>query len=605
MRVDTCWNLARNKKISDSPHGCVCSNLDSSSVVSASGPCLAEVVMLRPRNRCHTKGPGDPRIHIPPTMMQVYPKGWQPGMPKCFMVICNCLDVTKACFFVKYRVGMLIKCSSDEGGEIMPPRYGRSSGFSCHDFPVSRQRQVETRWEDLCEACIKIWEAGSPEEALAVAVYCNEGVHEAPAAAALLAAKLHGNIVMYEAHALAECRPINPMFSDGCAVDAWGRGIQETFYSIQNSLTKDSLGMGSSHERHARQWTHVRTEADSRAFSVPHEAEGNAVQSLGVEQTQRKRWQLPPWRNEADSLRGGKEPRLFTHVGVQADTGKAREGTQEQQETETRKRCRDAERVTCRMRAWPDESWSARGRSPVASEHRAFASEDASTRLKDKGETGELELGSVDVKANVGASDDSHDPRDGGSMSDALVDWINRYHAGKFHFNENGRHVLHEMCEHFRKENVHFNAKLFREAVRFTIQRCGDLEQKTTGKEPEATTALSMLCTRRFQSIGCDGTEYLALIAFMIAEGADVNALDHDKQTCVSLAAETQNRVAMQYFAERAVSLGERSYKMDQGDSSDVPESGKTTSFPRQRSRRREMYEAAEIKPIGSSGDRS
>ena len=190
-------------------------------------------------------------------------------------------------------------------------------------------------------------------------------------------------------------------------------------------------------------------------------------------------------------------------------------------------------------------------------------------------------------------------------MSDALVDWINRYHAGKFHFNENGRHVLHEMCEHFRKENVHFNAKLFREAVRFTIQRCGDLEQKTTGKEPEATTALSMLCTRRFQSIGCDGTEYLALIAFMIAEGADVNALDHDKQTCVSLAAETQNRVAMQYFAERAVSLGERSYKMDQGDSSDVPESGKPTSFPRQRSRRREMYEAAEIKPIGSSGDRS
>ena len=112
----------------------------------------------------------------------------------------------------------------------------------------------------------------------------------------------------------------------------------------------------------------------------------------------------------------------------------------------------------------------------------------------------------------------------------------------------------------------------------------------------------------------------LPFIAFMIAEGADVNALDHDKQTCVSLAAETQNRVAIQYFAERAVSLGGRSYKRDQGDSgaanvlkvgdppgpsSDVPESGKTTSSPRQRSRRREMYEAAEIKATGSSGDRS
>ena len=54
-------------------------------------------------------------------------------------------------------------------------------------------------------------------------------------------------------------------------------------------------------------------------------------------------------------------------------------------------------------------------------------------------------------------------------FSPALLAWLSECHEDKFHFNVNGKHVLHEMLEQLRKRESTFGEALFHEVVNKTM----------------------------------------------------------------------------------------------------------------------------------------
>jgi len=92
------------------------------------------------------------------------------------------------------------------------------------------------------------------------------------------------------------------------------------------------------------------------------------------------------------------------------------------------------------------------------------------------------------------------------------------------------------------------------------MEQVGDIDVKTTGTRPVATTAFSMLCKQQLNANGCTPGKYIELVEHMLAAGANVNKQDHRGNTCIMMAAGCANEAVLRYFVERAASLGEKGY---------------------------------------------
>ena len=100
----------------------------------------------------------------------------------------------------------------------------------------------------------------------------------------------------------------------------------------------------------------------------------------------------------------------------------------------------------------------------------------------------------------------------------AMCAWLREYHDDKFDFNTDGRHVLHEMVEQWRKATSTYDEALFLEAVSLAIGGIGTIDVKTSARRPQATTAFSMLCRELLKASGCPKSKYIELIELMLAK---------------------------------------------------------------------------------------
>ena len=145
--------------------------------------------------------------------------------------------------------------------------------------------------------------------------------------------------------------------------------------------------------------------------------------------------------------------------------------------------------------------------------------------------------------------------------SDAMTEWIVRFHSGKFEHNEEGRGVLHEIIEQYRSKKEQFNKELFREAVSTTNFVHGGLEVKTNGRRPPATTAFTMLCSQAFKAPGCQPADYMDCLTYMLDRGANPNAKDARENTGLHLAVGSQNQAPIAYFMHMAASRGPHQFE--------------------------------------------
>ena len=64
----------------------------------------------------------DPKINIPPTVMQVYPEGWQPNLhTPCYFSVGNWLDGTVEEFMTSNNIRLIVRASGQAGDAYKPP----------------------------------------------------------------------------------------------------------------------------------------------------------------------------------------------------------------------------------------------------------------------------------------------------------------------------------------------------------------------------------------------------------------------------------------------------------------------------------------------------
>ena len=165
----------------------------------------------------------DPSFILPPTVFQLYPKGWTKKMRPCRVILGNWLDATSDGIMTKQNVRLIVKASGTAPNKrSKPPNagYGHNLDFDgrigLFDFPVNHQQYVACNWEEMLNCCIHVWQTdpGHGYDYTTVFVHCNEGINRAPALLSLMASKLHNSWPHDEAKAISQFRAINAILAD-------------------------------------------------------------------------------------------------------------------------------------------------------------------------------------------------------------------------------------------------------------------------------------------------------------------------------------------------------------------------------------------------------
>ena len=159
-----------------------------------------------------------PRTILPPTLMQLYPTGWLPGDPPCYMMLANwhdAADIIEPGFISKNNIVLVLRAAGQQydGSPAKPANYpfnrhlGRAPDTV--DCPVNNRSILQERWYPICRRCIRAWKSskdGAPPNM--VLVHCNEGINRGPALMSIIAGKLMARRPIDMAAVLANYRAI-------------------------------------------------------------------------------------------------------------------------------------------------------------------------------------------------------------------------------------------------------------------------------------------------------------------------------------------------------------------------------------------------------------
>ena len=157
------------------------------------------------------------------------------------------------------------------------------------------------------------------------------------------------------------------------------------------------------------------------------------------------------------------------------------------------------------------------------------------------------------VGTRVGPSfpdvDDDDDSVDIGPHLQWYLDWVLH---GWFMYNYEGRHVLHELSEVYRKREIQFSMPLFLQAMWATVARCRDgLDIRTTGVWPPNATVLSCVCKQAWVAQGCQPGDQLFCVEALLNWGADPNLVSNRGNTVLMEVAGAGHVEMFKFFYQR------------------------------------------------------
>ena len=91
---------------------------------------------------------------------------------------------------------------------------------------------------------------------------------------------------------------------------------------------------------------------------------------------------------------------------------------------------------------------------------------------------------------------------------------------GAFKRNHEGRHVLHQLAEDLRSPWYTYSRALWRKTAWITHLRVG-LDTRTTGPHPPKATCLHMACKQEWKAKGCQPSDQVWAVDFLLHLGAD------------------------------------------------------------------------------------
>ena len=113
-----------------------------------------------------------------------------------------------------------------------------------------------------------------------------------------------------------------------------------------------------------------------------------------------------------------------------------------------------------------------------------------------------------------------------------LQAYFNQSCEGKFDFNDDGRHVLHQLAEDFRLKSFTFSVTLWLEAQWLTY-KCvqNGLNVRTTKIRPPNATVLSMACKQPWKAKGCQPKDQLFIVEQLLEWKCDPNLVSNRGDT--------------------------------------------------------------------------
>ena len=154
--------------------------------------------------------------------MQLFPSGWKPTDPPCYLVVGNWWNGADAGFISSQNVRLVVRAAGHQGNNdpAKPYEYPINSSTGeppeTIDCPVNNLNPLSQKIEGICKRRVRTWKfTNVGEKPCSVLAHCNEGINRGPALASIIAAKLMDCSPAYMAEQLSNYRDINPMYKEG------------------------------------------------------------------------------------------------------------------------------------------------------------------------------------------------------------------------------------------------------------------------------------------------------------------------------------------------------------------------------------------------------
>ena len=443
-----------------------------------------------------------PETILEPSIFQMFPENWQQGHDcPCYMGIGNWIDPTTSQFVTQNNIQVVIKASgSNPKNGDKPPLsgYGINVHTGCQPYvficPINHRRSVVDTWLMICKTCIRMWaEAESGKPPPMAFVHCNEGINRAPALFALLAAKFQGCQPSWPARVLAENRHINAMYHDGVEV-AQGRDLKT--WSLMHAVVEM-----------------LPLSVQFREASLFDEREGLICAYVPFDE------QVPHYYR----------PRVSPKVRL----------------TPAFEVANLSSRVSTRHCAASD----IRGFATLTNETRGAPSTQEQGRVPPSSAVEHDKLCAQPLRVNYDSSKwvDFYDDGVYGCqpypymwplIGSELQNYLKRkapprvaFH-GRFDFNLEGRHVLHQLAEDFRHPEQTFSKTLWVQAMWATYRLLKDgLNLRTVGRHPRSATVLSMACKQGWKAKGCQPRDQVHMVEQLLEWGCDPDLVSNRGDT--------------------------------------------------------------------------
>ena len=133
-----------------------------------------------------------------------------------------------------------------------------------------------------------------------------------------------------------------------------------------------------------------------------------------------------------------------------------------------------------------------------------------------------------------------------------LQQYLDTENEGIFDFNQDGRHVLHQLAEDYRSPRNLFNMTLWNEAMWATYALCDDgLNVRTIGSRPLRATVLSCACKHPWKARGCQPNDQAYCVGSLLEWNCDPNLPSNQCNTVMMEMAGAGNVAVFKVFYTR------------------------------------------------------